>query len=123
MATKSKKKLDVSHILILATLIVAIVFISKYLYDQQFIERYLYGGNISGYAYDAKGEPLDGVAFIIGYPDETVIDSDGYFLLKNIPQGEQHLALGLDGKAVEFDITVYPDKTTNIGNLTFLFIE
>lgn len=123
MKIKENSSINIKEVILLSILITAIVFISKYLYDNKFIDRYIYGGQVSGYAYNEKGAPLEGVAFIIGYPDVVNIDSDGYFILENIPQGQQALALGYDGKAVEFSIQVFDGKTTNVGKLTYRYIE
>ena len=124
MKNKKSSSLNLKEILLLSVLITAIVFISKYLYDNKFIDRYIYGGQVSGYAVDEKGDPLvDGVAFIIGYPDLVEINLDGSFLLENIPQGQQSLALGYNEKAIEFIIQVYDGKTTNVGTLVYRYIE
>ena len=118
-----KKSYNYPRIILITVVIAGLLFGANYVYENDLINKYVYGGSVSGYAFDAYGDALVGQAFVIGYPDIIDIDPDGSFLIKNISPGEHSLAIGFEGKGVEFPVTIYSKKTTDVGNLTYIYVD
>lgn len=74
-------------------------------------------GSISGLVNSASKAPLDGVTVTAG-GETTVTNQDGYFVLAQVPEGEQVVAVMLDGWMSTFRaVTVREGETTHLPDL------
>jgi hypothetical protein len=78
-------------------------------------------GAVQGQVLLAAGDPLaDAEVFVAAAP--LIIartDSQGNFLLQNVPAGKHVLIVGYNSRGEDFAVTVFNGETTNIGPVTF----
>ena len=77
-------------------------------------------GAVQGYVVDEINQPFQGHIFILGTELDIKTSSNGYFLMENVPAGEQILIAADEEFADEFPITVIAGQTVDIGQIQFV---
>ena len=77
-------------------------------------------GSVSGQAIDSKGNPFDGYLFVLGTDIEAQTQSDGTFLVEDVPAGARVLVLANEYAGYEFPIQVIAGETVSVGQIQFL---
>lgn len=77
-------------------------------------------GSVQGTIIDAEGMPFLGYIFILGTDLETQTDMHGYFVLDNVPAGEQSLIVADELFGREFPILVVAGETVDVGQIQFV---
>ena len=76
-------------------------------------------GNVSGIVLDENTHPYQGYIFILGTDLETSTDTQGYFLLENVPAGARILIVANETMGREYPINIIAGKTIDIGQIQF----
>ncbi|MCP4140269.1 MAG: carboxypeptidase regulatory-like domain-containing protein [Chloroflexi bacterium] len=119
LSDPSKKKNRLRKIL-LTLFALLVLFISFSFFQSSAAELLAGKGSLSGLVLDDKGQPFQGDIFILGTELETKTETDGYFLLENIPAGARILIVANDHAGYEFPTLVEAGKTIDIGQLQFI---
>jgi len=111
--------LRVALIVLLATA----VGINVYVWIQGNVVNRLAGsdGVVQGQVLLPDGKPLANAEVFLDAAPQVIArtDADGYFVLKNIPTGEQTLLVGFEDRAVELELVVGQGSPTELGPIMY----
>ncbi len=77
-------------------------------------------GGLIGVVLDENNQPFEAYIFILGTELETKADSEGNFLIENVPAGTRSLVIANDFAGYEFPVNVVAGKNIDIGQLQFI---
>ncbi len=75
-------------------------------------------GTITGNAVDEAGDPIQVEVLVFDTNIHTVSDENGYFIVENIPAGEQAVIIAYDVIATEVVVEVSPSIENMLGMVT-----
>ena len=75
---------------------------------------------VTGYGVDESGTPIQVEVLVFGTDINILSDEDGFFLVDNVPVGEQSVIVAYGNIATEVDITVNPGVENSIGVVTVM---
>ena len=101
---------------ILAGIVLLIIFLVVVRLAQNIpVREYLAKGQLSGYAVNENGNPIPVEVFV--FQTDVFVNSDpnGYFVLENVPRGEQLVIVAYDAIASEVVVNVDPNVAIDLG--------
>ena len=75
-------------------------------------------GSISGYAVNEDGSPIQVEVLVFGTDINYLSDENGFFIIENVPAGEQSVIIAYGNIATEVDTTVKPGVENILGTVT-----
>jgi hypothetical protein len=75
-------------------------------------------GSLKGNAVDKAGDPIQVEVLIFGTDINVLSDKNGYFLVENVPGGEQSVIVAYGNIAAEVDIDIDPSAENSLGVVT-----
>lgn len=77
-------------------------------------------GSISGMIVDEGGEPVQAEIIVFNTDRYAVTESDGKFILDDVPTGNQVVVVGYQGAGFEFPVQVNAGVSTSMGQIQIL---
>ena len=76
-------------------------------------------GRVTGEVRDATGQPVPGATLAVrGTSLSLLTDADGYFLLQNVPTGNQLIDVTSNTVVVSKTVTVLANQTVSVGTIS-----
>lgn len=80
--------------------------------------KYARKGSIAGFAVDETGNPIQVEVLVFNTNISVHSDQVGYFVIKNVPGGEQSIIVAYGNIAAEKKVVVAPGTENNLGMVT-----
>lgn len=75
-------------------------------------------GSISGFAVNEAGTPIQVEVLVFGTAINVLSDENGFFIIENVPAGEQSVIIAYGNIATEVDTAVEPGVENILGTVT-----
>ncbi len=112
---KSPKKRNHYLVIIVCLLIVAIgLFVIDWVTSRDTGAKYL-TGSITGIVVNNLHTPVAAEVFVLNTEHSTLADAEGFFLLSDLPVGNNKVIIAWQGMGKEILVTITPNETLNLG--------
>jgi hypothetical protein len=74
-------------------------------------------GIISGNVTNESGTPIPAEIYVVSTKLSTVADTQGNFVLGNIPVGENEVLVAFQGQGVEVPVVIQKDQNSSLGSI------
>jgi len=105
--------------LILSLMVLSLAMVFIHLWQDGAIASVVGTGTVNGRVYDDNGNPIAAEVFVFGTNLSAQANTDGYFSLNSVPNGERTIIIAHRMVGREFKINVVAGQIVNMGDLRF----